>query len=206
MAWGRVARAGGWRGAWAAALLGVAAGALGLAYGAHFAGALPLLLAAAPVVPVAGVAASYGRHADPLHELAASTPRGGLPLLLIRTGLVLAVAIPVLALTGLALPNTGDVGAAAWLLPGLTLTLAALALGAFVGCRAATALVGGGWLLAVAGPCLAPGAAGLTSRITAQLSLYLDGRTAQTSWAAALVLCAAVVAVRRNTYAHWETK
>jgi hypothetical protein len=197
------------RGAWALALVVVAAGAVGLAHGADFAGARSLLLALAPVIPVAGVAVSYGRHTDPLHEIAASTPRGGLRLLLVRTVAVLAVSLPVLAVAGLLLPGTSVTapGPATWLLPGLALTLAALALGGYVGCRAAAALVGGGWLLAVALPCLGESASAqsLAARLGEQLSLYLDGPTAQTSWAAALVLCAAVVAVRRNVYDRWET-
>ncbi|MGD6752248.1 zf-HC2 domain-containing protein [Streptomyces sp. BH105] len=195
------------RGARIMAFIVAAAGAVGLAHGAHFTGALPLLLAVAPVVPVAGVAVSYGRHSDPLHELAASTPRGGLPLLLARTGAVLAVTCPVLAAAGLLLPTAMGPGPATWLLPGLALTLAALALGTFVGCHAAAGLVGGGWLLAVATPCLGGRTAGrgLTTRLAEQLALYFDGRAAQTSWAAALLLCAAVVAVRKNTYDRWET-
>ncbi|MFF6905713.1 hypothetical protein ACFY9Q_07225 [Streptomyces sp. NPDC012389] len=59
----------------------------------------PLLLVTAPVLPLAGVALSYGRHADPLYEVVTSTPSGGLRLLLIRAAAVLAVSVP--APTGL---------------------------------------------------------------------------------------------------------
>lgn len=126
------------RGAWLLAVVLVAAGAVALAYGADFTGARPVLLALAPVLPVAGVAVSYRGSADPLYEIAASTPGGGLRLLLTRTAAVLAVSLPLLTLAGAALPaSAGAPGAAVWLLPGLTLSLAVLALGTYVGCRVA---------------------------------------------------------------------
>jgi hypothetical protein len=127
------------RGAWLPAVSLVALGALGLSHAGGADAALPLLLALAPLAPVAGVALSYGVHADPLHEIAAATPSGGLRLILTRTAAVLAVSLPLLTLTGLLLPAAGAPGAAAWLLPGLALTLASLTLAGWVGCRAATA-------------------------------------------------------------------
>ncbi|GGT40677.1 zf-HC2 domain-containing protein [Streptomyces phaeofaciens] len=199
------------RGAWLVAVVVVAVGAVGLAYGAGVGGVRPLLLAVAPLVPVAGVALSYGRHADPLYEIVASTPSGGLRLVLTRTAAVLGVSLPLLTLAGLLLPASGAPGAAAWLLPGLALTLASLALAGYLGPRAATAVTGGGWLVAVLVPALAgPGAAPLARlaapgdtlvvRLTEQLSRCLDGPLAQGAWAAAAVLCAALLAVRRSAY------
>ncbi|WP_133911580.1 zf-HC2 domain-containing protein [Streptomyces sp. NBC_00582] len=188
------------RGAWLPAVVLVALGALGLAYGAHVDGVRPLLLALAPVVPVAGVALSYGRYADPLHEIAAATPSGGLRLVLTRTAAVLGVSLPLLTVTGLLLPASGAPGAAAWLLPGLTLTLASLALSGYVGCRTATAVTGGGWLAAVLAPVLTSPGGTPVSRLAEQLSRCLDGAPAQGAWAAAAVLCAAVLAVRRGAY------
>ncbi|KUN82137.1 zf-HC2 domain-containing protein [Streptomyces griseoruber] len=188
------------RGGWLPAVVLVALGALGLAYGADVDGVRPLLLALAPVVPVAGVAVSYGRYADPLHEIAAATPSGGLRLALTRTAAVLGVSVPLLTVTGLLLPASGAPGAAAWLLPGLALTLASLALSGYVGCRTATAVTGGGWLAAVLAPVLAsPGGTPVT-RLAEQLSRCLDGAPAQGAWAAAAVLCAAVLAARRAAY------
>ncbi|WP_238431488.1 hypothetical protein [Streptomyces cavernae] len=192
-------------GAWALAVVAVAVGAVGLARGAGFDGARTVLLAVAPVVPVAGVALSYGAHADPVHEIAAATTSGGLRLVLTRTVAVLAASMPLLTVAGLLVPGSGAPGAAAWLLPGLALTLASLALSAFVGCRTATAVVGAGWLLAVAAPVLASSAPGLTARLTHQLSLYLTGTAPQASWAAAAACCAALVALRRSAYDRLET-
>jgi hypothetical protein len=207
------------RGPWALALLLVAAGAVGLGKAGGYEGARPLLLALAPVLPVAGIALSYGRHADPAYELAATSPSGGLRLLLTRAAAVLAVCVPLLTVAGLLLPGTmsaghgGPVpyevrvpGAAAWLLPGLALTLASLALATFLGCRTATLLVGGGWLLALAVPTVAGGDSPgrLTERLTAQISLYFGGATAQAGWAAAIALSGAVLAVCRSAYDHLE--
>ncbi|MFG2552873.1 zf-HC2 domain-containing protein [Streptomyces sp. NPDC048581] len=193
------------RGAWSAAVLGVALAAVLLARFADFAGARPLLLAFAPVVPVAGVALSYGAHADPLHEIAAATPSAGLRLVLTRTTAVLAVSLPLLTLAGLLLPSSGAPGAAAWLLPGLALTLVALALAGYVGFRAATALTGGGWLCAVLAPVLTADGR-LTARLAEQTSVYLNGAQAQGGWAAAAVLCAALLAARRSAYDHLDRR
>lgn len=192
------------RGAWLPAVLLVAFGAVVLAYGAGFTGARTLLLAIAPVVPVAGVALSYGSHADPLHEIAASTPSAGLRLVLTRTIAVLAVSLPLLTLAGLLVPSSGAPGAAAWLLPGLALTLASLALAGWVGCRAATAVTGGGWLCAVLAPALAAPGDRLTARLSEQLAYCLDGAPAQGGWAAAAVLCAVLLAARRPAYDRLE--
>lgn len=188
------------RGAWPVAVLVVALGAVGLAYGAGVQAARPLLLAVAPVVPVLGVALSYGPHADPLHEITAATPSGGLRLLLTRTAAVLAVSLPLLTLAALLLPASGAPGAAAWLLPGLALTLASLALAGYVGCRAATAVTGVGWLAAVLVPALSSPAGAPLTRLTAHLSSCLDGPLAQGAWAAAAVLCAAALAARPSAY------
>ncbi|MFE9139067.1 zf-HC2 domain-containing protein [Streptomyces sp. NPDC007355] len=193
------------RGSWVVAVLLVVGGAFGLAHGGGFLGAGGLLLAVSPVLPLAGVAVSYGRHADPLHEVTAATPSGGLRLLLTRTAAVLAVCVPLLTAGAALLPRAAGVpGAAAWLLPGLALTLAALALGSFVGCRAAAATLGGGWLLAVTGPLLGGPEGGGSGAGAAALAPYLSGSAAQGGWAAAALVCAALLALRRRSFDHLE--
>lgn len=192
------------RGAWLLAVVLVAAGAVVLAYGADFTGARPVLLALAPVLPVAGVAMSYGGSADPLHEIAASTPGGGLRLLLTRTAAVLGVSLPLLTVAGAVLPaSAGAPGAAVWLLPALALSLAAPALGTYVGCRAAAAGISTVWVLAVTVPVLGPGAVwapgGPTAELSAHLARYLGGPVAQGGWAAAAVLCAGLLVLRRRS-------
>ncbi len=87
---------------------------------------LTLFLIVAPLIPVAGVAASFGGDADPAHELVAVTPYSSLRLLLLRTAGVLATSVPVTVLLGLALPGPAWL-AVAWLTPavaGVALTLA----------------------------------------------------------------------------------
>ncbi|MEV0171895.1 zf-HC2 domain-containing protein [Streptomyces sp. NPDC050803] len=200
--WARVLWAAGpaVRGAWVPAVLLVAFGAVALAYGADFAGARPLLLAVAPVVPIVGVALSYGAHADPLHEIAAATPSAGLRLVLTRTVAVLAVSLPLLTLAGLALPSSDAPNSAAWLLPGLALTLASLALAGWLGFRTATAVTGGSWLCAVLAPALAAPGGRITAHLTDQVSAYVGGAPAQGGWAAAAALCAALLAARHSAY------
>ncbi|MFF9085490.1 zf-HC2 domain-containing protein [Streptomyces sp. NPDC014991] len=188
------------RGAWLPAVVGVAVAALALSYGAGFPGARALLLAVAPLVPVAGVALSYGPHADPLHEVAAATPGGGLRLALTRTVAVLAVSLPPLTLAGLLLPASGAPAAVAWLLPGLALALATLALASFTGCRAAAGVTGGGWLFAVLSPAVAGPGGAATARLAGQLSRCLDGAAAQSGWAAAAALSAVLLLARRPVY------
>lgn len=102
-------------------------------------GGTPALLLVAPVLPLCAVAAAWSRGLDPAHELTASTPRAGLPLLLRRTTSVLVVVLPALLVAG---RLTGAMTAAQWLLPSLAFTSAALALGSVIGVtRAAAALV-----------------------------------------------------------------
>ncbi|HET6860272.1 MAG TPA: zf-HC2 domain-containing protein [Streptomyces sp.] len=197
------------RGAWLVAVVLVGAGAIGLAYGAGFDGARSLLLVLAPMVPVAGVALSYGRHADPMYELGASTPSGGLRLVLTRTAAVLAVSLPLLTAAGASLPPaTGTPGAAAWLLPGLALTLAVLTLGSYVGCRIASGVVGALWglavVLAAAGD---PDLAGYPAPadIAQPLALLLDAPAVQGGWAVAAVVCAGALALRRTSFDRLES-
>uniref|UniRef100_UPI001FE75DE3 zf-HC2 domain-containing protein n=1 Tax=Streptomyces milbemycinicus TaxID=476552 RepID=UPI001FE75DE3 len=197
-------------GSWLIALVVTGLVAAGAARAAGVSGVRPLLLALAPVLPSAGVAVSYGRHADPMHELTASTPSGGLRLLLTRTAAVLAVSVPLLTLTGLLMPAAaGAPAASAWLLPGLALTLAALALASYVGCRIATCAVTAGWLLAVGAPALLVGPAdgerlSLADSMSGSLAAVLSGPAAQSCWAAAAALCAGLLALRRTSFDRLE--
>lgn len=194
------------RGAWAAAVVVVAAAAPVLAHAGGMPGTRALLLAVAPALPVAGVGLSYGPHADPLHEITASTPSGGLRLLLTRTAAVLAVSLPLLTLAGLLLPASGAPAAAAWLLPGLALVLGSLALTPWLGCRTAAAVTGGGWLAAVLAPTVTATGDGFTGRLAGQLARCLDGAAAQGGWAAAAAAFALLLAARRTSYDHLDRR
>lgn len=194
------------RGSWLVALVLVAVGAVALAYGAGAGEAVrPLLLVVAPVLPLAGVGLSYGRHADPMYEITAATPSGGLRLLLTRTAAVLVLSIPALTLAGAALPaSAGRPGAAAWLLPGLAMTLAALALGSYVGCRTGATSIAVAWAAAVVLPVFAASPPAALAAATGA-ARYFAGPAAQAAWAAGALVCAALLAVRRRSFDHLET-
>jgi hypothetical protein len=135
--------------AWLVAVLLVLAFAVGAA---QLSGKdLTVLLAflvIAPVLPLAGIAVAYGPVVDPAHELVAATPVAGSRLLLVRASAVLIAAT---LLTGLATPFLpGPLGlSAAWLLPGLMLSVAGLAAGTRIPMQLAAAGLALLWLLAV---------------------------------------------------------
>jgi hypothetical protein len=108
-----------------------------------------LFLALAPLLPLAGVALSYGPALDPTYEMAVVTPTHGFRLLMIRTVAVLTVGLGLNGLATLALPSYG-LHALAWLLPALALTGTALALTARLGPVLAPSLVGGAWVALLA--------------------------------------------------------
>lgn len=86
-----------------------------------------VFLTVAPMLPVAGVAAAYGREADPAYEVAVASPYSLLRLLLVRSVAVVASTLVITGLGGLLLADLGW-EAAAWLLPALALTTTTLAL------------------------------------------------------------------------------
>ncbi|MEU3333397.1 zf-HC2 domain-containing protein [Streptomyces sp. NPDC002144] len=108
-------------------------------------GSVTLFLALAPLLPLAGVALSYGPALDPTYEMAVVSPVHGFRLLMIRTVAVLTAGLALCGLATLALPGLG-LRALAWLLPALALTSAGLALSARLGPVLAPALVGGAWV------------------------------------------------------------
>ncbi|AMW11358.1 hypothetical protein A4E84_18710 [Streptomyces qaidamensis] len=120
-------------------LLSVAAG-----HSVHTGEFPTLFLALAPLLPLAGVALSYGPALDPTYEMAVVAPMHGFRLLMIRTVAVLAVVLALNGLATLALPSYG-LRALAWLLPGLALTTTGLALMPRLGPVLAPSLVGGAW-------------------------------------------------------------
>lgn len=104
------------------------------------------VLLLAPLVPVLGVAFSFGPDADPAHEAHLAAPMRGLRLLAIRTVTTLVVAAAVV--TPLAAINeVSRPWAAAWLLPALATTATSLALMTRLPPRRATAAAGGAWIV-----------------------------------------------------------
>ncbi|WP_328872299.1 zf-HC2 domain-containing protein [Streptomyces sp. NBC_00287] len=115
----------------------------------HSAGSPTLFLALAPLLPLAGVALSYGPALDPTYEMAVVAPVHGFKLLMIRTLAVLAAGLGLNGLATLALPDYG-LRALAWLLPALALTATGLALTPRFGPVLAPSLVGGAWVALIA--------------------------------------------------------
>jgi hypothetical protein len=133
------------RGSWlGAVVLVLAMSVLAGAFGDH-AASPTVFLALAPLLPLAGVALSYGPALDPTYEMAVVAPMHGFKLLMIRTVAVLGTGIGLNGLATLALPGYG-LRALAWLLPALALTAAGLALTPRLGPVAAPAAVGGCWV------------------------------------------------------------
>lgn len=149
----------------------------------------PWLGAIAPLVPVLGVAASYGSRLDAPYEIIAATPGGGLRLLLVRTVSVLLATTPIALVAG----YVGGYGSPApWLLASLALTLATLALGTVLGIEWAAAVLALGWVVAASSAFLDP--------------LWRDPvvlTNAAMPWMLAIAaIAAAVIVVRRESFNH----
>ncbi|NGY62800.1 zf-HC2 domain-containing protein [Lentzea sp. NEAU-D13] len=172
-------------GPWLAMILLVTAVAVALDQAGSVArGQISLVLLVAPVLPVLGVAASWGRAMDPAHELTAATPRAGLPLVFRRTVAVLAVVVPGLLvasqLTGASLTQ--------WMLPCLAFTTCTLALGGLIGITRAAITLIAGWAAGIVLPTIA----------LSRTSVALDV-AATPVWAAVLAAGLIVIAVRFRT-------
>jgi hypothetical protein len=112
--------------------------------------AVPILfLAVAPLLPLAGVALSFGPAADPTYELALVAPMHTFRMLLLRCAAVLTTSTALTGAASLALPGYGLV-VLGWLVPALAVTLLSLALTPRLGPVAAAVWVGVGWLALLA--------------------------------------------------------
>jgi Putative zinc-finger len=109
----------------------------------------------APVVPLVGVALSYGSRGEPTGEVATVAPYGSFRLLVLRTLVVLASWFPAALILALALPGRGTT-ALLWFVPALALCALTLAASTFTDPAPAAAVLGVAWLtaagLAVRGP------------------------------------------------------
>jgi hypothetical protein len=105
----------------------------------------PFLLLA-PLVPLAGVAVSFGPAPDPAGETALATPLHGAALVLRRTVAVLATSGIVLIAGSLALPGL-ELRDAGWVLPAIGLTAGALALSTWLAPFTSAALAAAAWVV-----------------------------------------------------------
>ena len=108
------------------------------------------LLAIAPLLPLIGVAISFGPRVDPSYELAVVAPLHTFRLLLLRCAAVLSATTVLTGLASIAAPEYGAV-VLGWLVPSLALTVLSLALTPRLGPVAAPFAVGAGWLALLAG-------------------------------------------------------
>ena len=142
----------------------------------------------APLLPVAGVAAAFGPVVDPTYEIGLASPMSSLRILLIRTTAVLLATLTLVGLFGLGLPGF-DWTAADWLLPGLALTLASLALSTWVSPLWAAGLVSFFWIGAVVLVERADGATQAASRASVQFAFVAAG-----------IVAATILTTRRGTF------
>lgn len=136
-----------------------------------------VFFAVVPVLPLIGVAVSFGPGVDPTYELSVVAPMHTFRLLLLRSAAVLATTAALSAAAVLALPALG-LTALSWFLPALALTLLTLTLAARLGPAPAAGVVGLGWLILVTstreagagGSVAATGALQLAAILTAALA------------------------------------
>jgi len=104
-----------------------------------------LFIVLAPVLPLLGVAATFGARADPSQEITNATPYPALRLLIARTLFVVASTVLPALLASLFLPGS-PAKAVAWLLPSLAITAVSLALAPRVAVDRAALMLVVGWL------------------------------------------------------------
>lgn len=146
-----------------------------------------VFLVVAPVLPVLGVAVSYGPGLDPTFDIGVAAPRRGWQLLLLRSLAVLASTVLLAAVAALVLPV--GAAAAAWLLPGLGLTLATLALSTAVRPAVAATTVVASWVAIVVLPLLMGGSPQLVA-----------GPAGQLGSAALAIVAAGILSRRLDTF------
>lgn len=154
---------------------------------------LLVFLVLAPMLPVAGVAAAYGRSADPAYELAVAAPYSLLRLLLVRSVAVVGSTLALTAVGSLVLFDAGWT-AVAWLLPALALSTSTLALSPRVAPVWAASGVLTAWVAVV----------GLAWRSTGD-RLAAFGDTGQLA-AAGLIVLAAAVLMRTSRTLGYDTR
>ncbi|HLF59860.1 MAG TPA: zf-HC2 domain-containing protein [Acidimicrobiia bacterium] len=149
-------------------------------------GPLPFLVLA-PLLPVLGVAVSFGRRIDPLYEIGIASPLGGFRLMLVRATAVLTTSIVVATVAALGLPEVGF--SAVWLLPALFLTVLTLILSTVIETSSAALFASAIWIGGV-----------ITFEVIASDPYIAFGTDAQLVFAVLAVLLAAALIGRRGSF------
>lgn len=157
--------------------------------------AIGALLLVAPMLPVAGVALTYGPWADPAYEITKPTPLPAFRLLLVRSAVVLVVTTIFGAAAAMAVPGA-DWRVMGWLLPSLALTASTLALSTWLPLHTAAAALSGLWVAATLIG-LRVVAAGARPRLSLMVEVAVFRPSGQVA-CAAIAFAAAAVAVRRR--------
>lgn len=157
-----------------------------------------LFLLVAPVLPVAGVAAAYGRGFDQAAEISAAAPTSGLRLVVLRTVAVVGTTIVLSLAASLAIPDQGVV-TVAWLLPALGLTLATLAAGTVVDTTYAAVALSAAWTAGVGLSTWSAMGAGATLSSAAR-DAFAYQPVGQLAFLALALVAAAVLVARRDTF------
>ena len=160
---------------------------------------LPLMMAFAPVAPLAAVALAYGRYAEPAGELALATPSAGLRLVAARALLVALTAVPP-SVGGALLLGLPVQIAFGWLLPGAALaSLVALAGTTRLDPAVVAACLGSAWAVVVSWPAA-------SRRVPEDLvSGFIASAPSQLVALTVAVVAIALTLVRRDTVAYRRT-
>lgn len=156
-------------------------------------GALFVLLVAAPLLPLAGVAAAATFRYDPASEILATVPTRGFSVFLMRALAVVAPTIVVALGAALLFPEHGW-EAVLWLLPSFGLMAMTLALGSWLPIRAVAWTLGAVWVIAAA---IAAQGATAANWVGTYAAFRPPG---QVALLVVTLLAGAVVAVRRDSF------
>jgi Putative zinc-finger len=152
---------------------------------------LLLFLAIAPLLPLAGVATCYGPAVEPTFELGLSLPFSTTRLILMRAAMVFTTSLLLAIVAGLLLPNVSWV-TAAWIVPALAVTLAAIAAGTVVEPSLAFAGIATAWIVIV-----------VAVELLAERPLATFGPEGQITALALAVIAAVVVTTRRDRFEYF---
>lgn len=181
------------RGPWVVGVLVALLVAIGAEAFSGSGGALFVLLVAAPLLPLAGVAAAATFRHDPAREILAAVPTRDFSVFLMRALAVVTPTILVALGAALLFPEHGW-EAVLWLLPSFGLMATTLALGSWLPIRAVAWTLGAAWVLAAA-----------TAAQGATAADWVGGYAAfqpagQVALLVVTLLAGAVVAVRRDSF------
>lgn len=181
---------------WLLAVAGTLAFAVAAAHIGPGEGALFLVVA--PLLPVAGVAAAYGRAFDPAAAVSTATPAAGVHLVAVRSAAVLTTTVGLSLAAGAAIPG-GGVVAWGWLLPALGLSLATLAAATVVDATRAAIALSGAWLAGTGLSIWSAMGAG-EAMATAARDAFAYRPAGQVGFLALVLAATAVLVARRHTF------